>query len=176
MTKFRFNASKVFLTYSQVTRKFNPQLVLSRISAKAGVEEYLIAQERHKDGGYHIHAYFKFDKKLDYSSESCFDIKYWNVSHHPNIQKPKSRYKLFRYIKKDGNYITNIEETRPKWLQLVEDTSDKAEFLTELMWHINRIDNYAGYRTLRDLYDHIEIQKHNGPGKTTIEDYMKDKK
>lgn len=168
MSSFRFNAQKVFLTYSQTKKNMHPQWVLTQIKLKAEVEEYLISQERHEDGGYHIHAYFKFTKKLDTKNSRFFDVQYYRKGYHPNVQKPKSRYKLFRYIKKDKEYITNLDETRPPWKVLLEDASTHSEFLTELMWSLGRIDNYAGYRTLRDLAD----IKFNSPVKMTPEEYL----
>lgn len=134
----------------------NQKWFLDAISERAGVKDYLIAQEQHKDGGYHIHAYFKFDKKLDRDGHKLFDVTYYRKDYVPNIQKPKSLHKVFRYIKKTGNYITNIEETRPAWLVLLEDSQTEEEFLYELMWKINRIDNYSGYRTLRDLFNILQ--------------------
>lgn len=150
--EFRFNATRVFLTYSQTPKKLNPQVVLRHLSEKAGVDQYLISQETHKDGGYHIHAYLKFSEKIDTRDPRFFDIDYWRVLRHPNISKVTEVHKLWAYIKKAGNYITNIDETRPPWQAYLEDSKDEKEFLTNLMWDINRIDNYAGYRTIRDLF------------------------
>ncbi len=153
--EFRFNAIKTFLTYSQTKRKMDCERMLKHLEGLAGVKDYLIAQERHKDGGYHIHAYVKFTEKLDTRSTSFFDMEYYKKTYHPNIQKPKDVHKVWNYIKKSGEFITNIRETRPKWLVLLEDHNDTGDFLLSLMWEINRIDNYAGYRTLRDLQAHI---------------------
>jgi hypothetical protein len=150
---FRFNAQKVFLTYAKTPKRLTPEILLAKISQKAEVESYLISQEQHKDGTYHLHAYIKFAKKLDTKSERFFDIEYYRKTYHPNIQKPRNLHKLWRYIKKEKKFFTNIDETRPKWLVLLEDTGSYEEFLEELMWEINRIDNYAGYKTLRDLYN-----------------------
>lgn len=150
---FRFNAQKVFLTYSQVGKRFTPEVLLEAISAKAEVQDYLISQEEHADGGFHLHAYFKFTKKLDTKSQSFFDVPWYGKERHPNIQKPRSVHKIWDYIKKDKQYITNIQETRPVWKVLLDDAETEEEFLTGIMWQINRIDNYAGYKTLRDLRD-----------------------
>lgn len=122
-----------------------------QIGVKAGIDQYLIAQERHKDGGYHLHAYFKFDRKLDWNSAKCFNVKYYK-DYHPSIERIKHKWHMLKYIKKEGEYITNMSETRPPWLVLLEDSSTRLEFLEGLMWKINRIDNYAGYRTLTDLW------------------------
>lgn len=151
--QFRFNASRVFLTYSQTPKRFSSEVVLRKISEKAGVEEYLISQERHSDGGYHIYGYFKFTEKLDTRATDYFDLEYYRQGYHPNIQKVTKVWKLWDYIKKDKQYITNIVETRPTWLRILEDSNDLEEALTSIMWSVGRIDNYAGYRTLRDLLD-----------------------
>lgn len=154
MVSFRFNAQTVYLTYSQTKQRMTPAWLLMQIATKAEVTEHLICQEQHKDGGYHLHAYFKFAKKLDTKSSKFFDIKYYS-SYHPNIQRVKKKWLLFKYIKKDGEYITNIE-TRPFWLEVLEDSESNIEFLKRLMWKIGRIDNYAGYKTLTELWE----QKH----------------
>lgn len=148
---FRFNAQKVFLTFSQTKKKQDEKWFLNTLKKKAEIQEYLIAQERHENGGYHVHAYLKFSTKLDTKNARFFDVKYYGKDYHPNIIKPKKLEHLYRYLKKDKKYITNIEETRPVWLQLLADSTSEKEFLIELMWKINRIDNYAGYKTLRDL-------------------------
>lgn len=171
---FRFNAQKVFLTYSQTKKNMHPQWVLKQISAIAEIEEYLISQERHEDGGYHIHGYFKFTKKLDTKNPRFFDLAYYRKGYHPNIQKPKSRYKLFRYIKKDKQFITNIDETRPPWQVLLEETDNESDFLTELMWTIGRIDNYAGYRTLRDLAT-LKFEKNHDTDSLSVSEYIANK-
>lgn len=128
-----------------------PQWLLDQISAKADVQLYVVSQERHEDGGYHLHAYFKFSRKLDTRDSSFFDVKYYRM-YHPNIAKVTSLPLLLKYIKKAGDYLENFD-SRPVWLQLMEDSDSKPEFLENLMWRIGRFDNYAGYRTLRDLYD-----------------------
>ncbi len=148
---FRFNATRVFLTYAQTNVKMTPEWLLSHISTKAEVKRYCISQERHVDGGYHLHSFFEFKTKLDTKSARFFDVKYYR-EYHPNILKVTKEPMLLRYIKKQGEALENFD-TRPPWLVILEDTESETEFLTELMWKIGRIDNYSGYRTLRDLRD-----------------------
>lgn len=152
---FRFNASRVFLTYSQTHEKLTPEKLLSAIEAKAGVSRYCISQERHEDGGYHIHAFFKFTEKLDTKDPRFFDVKYYR-NFHPNIVKVTKEPMLLKYIKKMGASIENFD-TRPDWLVLLESFPDKVEFLTELQYRLGRYDNYSGYRNLRDLHDAREF-------------------
>lgn len=150
--KFRFAASTVFLTYSQTPGKLTPDMLLAKISEKVGVEQYLIAQERHEDLGYHLHAYFKFDKKLDTRDPRFFDVKYYRV-YHPNVQRVKRKYSLWRYIKKSGSYITSGFESRPAWQVVLEDNDTEHDFLTDIMFRVGRLDNYAGYRSLIRLWE-----------------------
>ncbi len=149
-TKFRFNAIKVFLTYSQTPPKLTTHKLLKLINAKAEVDDYLIAVEEHEDGGLHLHAYFKFSAKLDTKDYRFFDLKYWGKVHHPNIAKVTALPELLKYIRKDGQFISNFDY-RPPWMLLLENKT-ASQFLEALMYKINRIDNYAGYRTIRDLH------------------------
>lgn len=152
MTGYRFNAQHVFLTYAQTKKLQTPSKLLKVVGTRAEIEKYLISQERHVDGGYHLHAYLKFTKKLDRTSEGLFGWTYYNKLNLPHVQLPRTKHKLWAYIKKDKDFITNMDETRPRWLVNLEDSSDLEEFLLATMWDVNRIDNYAGYRTYRDLW------------------------
>lgn len=155
----RINRSDVFLTYGKVLPRMDPPFMLKKfqeIAGDYGIEEYLISQEVGSlRQSHHIHAYLKFKKKFDLQDKDStkkFDFKYWGVNYHPNIQRPVQKFKLWRYIKKDKDYITNIDETRPRWLTLVEDCDNDLDFYTEVMWTVNRLDNYAGYSTLVKLW------------------------
>lgn len=151
---FRLNRRDVFLTYSRTPKNFNPQLVLRKLSEKAEIEQYCIAQEKHaevKRRPFHIHAYIQFEEKVDIKNQEYFDLSYYGVNYHPNIQAPKKKHLVLRYIRKDGQFIENFD-SRPLWLKLIQDFPDETDFLQEILYHVNRIDNYAGYRTLRDLY------------------------
>ena len=137
---FRINRYRTFNTYSQTKKNMKPAWLLQQINAKAEVEDYLISQEVHADGGYHLHAYFKFKEKLDTKNPRFFDVEYYKKSYHPNIQKVKAQWALFRYIKKEGNYITNIKETRPPWQQILEDSTNRKDFLENIMFKVDRLD------------------------------------
>ncbi len=149
-TKFRFNATRVFLTYSQTPPKLTMHKLLAMINAKAQVDDYLIAVEEHEKGGLHLHAYFKFSAKLNTTDYRYFDLKYWGKVHHPSIVKVTSLPELLKYIRKDGIFISNFDY-RPPWMLLLE-AKTATQFLEALMYKLNRIDNYAGYRTIRDLH------------------------
>jgi len=66
--------------------------------------EYVIAQEKHEDGGLHIHAFIKVDKRVNFKN-GIFDLP----EHHGNYQVAKSWRAVQKYITKDGVYISNID-------------------------------------------------------------------
>ena len=59
---YRLNASQIFLTYAQCD--IEPVVMLEFLKRLVKIEEYIIAQEKHKDGGLHLHCYLKLEKKV----------------------------------------------------------------------------------------------------------------
>lgn len=155
-SNFRWERIDVYLTYSQTKQKMTPQWLLEEINQKAEIDKYLISQERHHDGGYHLHAWFKFLSKISTKNPRFFDVIYYKNPYHPTIRKPsKARAKqftLFKYIKKEGQYITNMDETRPKWKVLLDEIVDEDQFLEELLWMISDPRNYGFQTTLKQLW------------------------
>lgn len=94
MAPFRFQSSQLFATYSQCT--LTKEVVLQWFQENHTVEAYCICLENHAEEGTHIHAYIKFNRKLDLSDERCFDIG----GFHPNIQRPRSPKFVCDYIQK----------------------------------------------------------------------------
>lgn len=88
--KFRFNAGRVALTYSQCG-DLSSERVVAFLNAKYGVKHYFVRRCEHDDDheGWHIHAYIEFKSKLDLASERLFDID----GYHPNIKEIKRRNK-----------------------------------------------------------------------------------
>lgn len=151
-SSFRFNAEKVYLTYSQTKEKMDEDWLYKQISLKADIHQFIISQEEHEDGGKHLHAYFEFLEKLDTRNPKFFDVDYYNKSYHPNIQKPKTRNLLWLYIAKSGRYKTNIPEIRPKWMVIVEDVIDYETMMEKVMEEIGTLRTNAGYRHFRELW------------------------
>lgn len=111
VSKFRFNAAQIGLTYSCPTGGPNPistkeQIleVIGKVSPTIGLEQYIISVERHKNDEKHYHVYARYEKKLDIRNSRAWDV----AGVHPNILKgtPKAAWK--HYICKDGDYITNF--------------------------------------------------------------------
>lgn len=127
---FRFNAKTVFLTYPQCA--LSKEEVLERITQKFPIQDYIVAREKHEDGSPHLHCYFKFVKKVDSRDARVFDV----VDSHPNIKsltKVSAIKNAQKYAKKDGDFITNIEETLGKramlFSSLIEEGDLTASFI-----------------------------------------------
>lgn len=150
-SKFRFNASKVFLTYSDLPKGLTPQRLKTKIESKAGVKRYLISQEKHKNGRNHLHALIEFKKKLDTKNVKFFDVEFYGLRH-PNIQKPRDFFKTARYIKKDNSYITNYpNDAEPLWMTVLAIPSD-IEFHIEYLWASGgKMDSYTTFTIMQKL-------------------------
>lgn len=99
----RIQGIRFFLTYPQCDMK--PIDVLDKLQDIVAIEDYVIAQEDHKDGNTHIHAYIKLFDKLCTTDMHKFDLGEF----HGNYQVAKNAAAVQKYCKKEGNYITNIE-------------------------------------------------------------------
>lgn len=119
---FRYNASKVFLTYPQC--RLSMQELLAGITAIKEVKYYTIAQERHENGEPHLHALFEFNTKVSTRNPAYFDVQ----GHHPNIQKPKNLKNVLAYIKKEENFISTWPEKRG-YNEIIAEAKDEKEFL-----------------------------------------------
>jgi hypothetical protein len=80
-------------------------MVLDALESKYQIDEYVICEEEHKDGNAHVHAFLKMKKKITWR-EDMFDVN----GYHGNYQVAKSWRAVVAYVKKDGNYITNINK------------------------------------------------------------------
>lgn len=136
--KFRFNASKIFLTYSQCN--ITPEECFTFFSSKWTIISYVIGQEHHQDGNTHLHAYFLFDSKLDLTSSRCFDI----AGIHPNIKNigrsKKDIERVCAYINKEEfNVITNMDfEAKPDYGDILKMAKNKDEFVLLVKKHYPR--------------------------------------
>lgn len=97
----RIYAKGWFLTYPRCP--IGKEMCLNELQAKYDLEEYIIAEEEHKDGALHLHCFIKLGKRL-YFKPGMFDI----CGYHGNYQPAKSWKAVESYVKKGGNYISNI--------------------------------------------------------------------
>lgn len=93
------------MTYPQCP--LAPQEALDLIRAlplPSAVVEWVVAQEEHKDGNSHLHAFLKYEKKVQWSASR------WDLgAYHGNYQQASCWKAVQQYCKKGGNYIANID-------------------------------------------------------------------
>jgi len=109
--KFRLATRGLYLTYSQCpATKEEALAAIQALAANKGWEliKYLVGQERHEDGGFHLHCFFKFHNKLDITNVRLFDLESDGIVYHPNIQGAHDERRVKGYCKKEGDYISNF--------------------------------------------------------------------
>jgi len=153
---YRFNAKQIFLTYSQCT--LTKERVLEFFDERWTLEGHCVSKENHADGGTHIHAYFRFTRKLDLTGPRVFDIDGFHPNVVPNVRSPK---KCLEYVQKDGDFIASadivamIEKSGPKktWKDLVEECTTRSDFMRaafdysprDFVLNLERIEYFANY-------------------------------
>lgn len=72
----------------------------------------MIVQEKHEDGGFHLHAYLRLDRKINTTDPTCFDLGEF----HGNYQGCRSRHAVMHYIQKDPEapLVTNVDALRSR--------------------------------------------------------------
>jgi hypothetical protein len=102
----------MFLTYPQCQLEPTDALEQLRAAiAKMGsrsISEYIVAQEDHKDGHKHLHAYIQVDKKVDVTRPNALDLTdAEGKQYHGNYQGVKSDEAVIKYVTKGGNFIAS---------------------------------------------------------------------
>lgn len=104
--RFRLRTTQLFLTYP--TCSLTPQDALTLLKNKIpNLTEWIVATENHKDGQSHLHCYLKLATQCNITDPRLLDLD----GHHGNYQACRSRRAVMKYVQKDGQYISNIEET-----------------------------------------------------------------
>lgn len=134
--KFRIDSKSVFLTYPQAnTLTF--ELISDKLK-ELGFNDYVIAKENHEDGNLHFHAFAERTSRFRSRDQHVFDIN----SHHPNIQSPRNRKDVIKYVTKDGDYITSdgfvLNKTKRKYCDILKDSKTKEEFYSGILEEYSR--------------------------------------
>lgn len=138
-TSFRVKRKKFFLTYSRCD--LTPEEIYQGLMKIKPLKKYIIAQEHHKDGGTHIHAFFEFENVLDTKNTRWADIG----GFHPNdAGTVKNDNAIRKYCTKEENFITDYYQINP--YELVRDAVSREKAL-EILWERVPKDMYlAGER------------------------------
>lgn len=92
-----------FLTYPQCG--MSKERALEEFKKLGPLKEWIIAEEDHKDGTPHLHAYLVLEKKLNTTNANYFDLG----EYHGNYQTVKNKYAVMKYCNKEGRTLSSID-------------------------------------------------------------------
>lgn len=104
--KFRLNAHSFFLTYPQCPE--SKEELRDYLKTKGKTAAIVVSRELHESGDPHLHAYVKYEKRINTSNQKYFDFK----GYHGNYQTCKNYLAVTRYIKKDKDFIEEGIDTK----------------------------------------------------------------
>lgn len=125
----RYNARKYFVTWTKTPEGLTPEKVYKELTANFlgfGLTNFVLKQEQHKDGTYHIHALLDFEKKVQVYSTSRFKVVFSGGCYIPNergIKTIKDWKGALEYILKNDSIETLYTNLRlsPKGKRLTLD-------------------------------------------------------
>lgn len=98
---FRFNAKNAFITYAQCP--LDKAVVQEKLlNAFPDTNYLLIGQEKHSDGGLHLHVFQSFNERFHCRSPRAWDLEGGDgVIYHPNVQAPRRCRDTLKYVRKE---------------------------------------------------------------------------
>lgn len=123
---FRFDTKTLYLTYAQCSLpKEEVYSQLAELLYPNDFEQYIIAEERHKDGNFHVHAYLVLHSQFRSRNAKALDLTgLEGEKYHPHIQaRVRSPTRCIAYCQKEGNYLTNMtfEPSTNPWTTMLEE-------------------------------------------------------
>lgn len=103
----RERAQGWFLTYPR-SGEITPEYLLTELMKTGAIKEHVIAREEHKDGGFHLHAYIRYETKVEWKKDK-WDVETSEGLLHGNYQKAKSWKAVKAYVEKGGHYISSFD-------------------------------------------------------------------
>lgn len=95
----RKQANRWFLTYPQ-SGELTKERTREKLGEMGEIEEIMVAEEKHKEGGKHLHVYVKFAEKIRWRAGAEPDR--WDIDgNHPNVQTVRNRKKTIEYLAKE---------------------------------------------------------------------------
>ena len=104
--RFRINAKKFLLTYSQVSDNLYAAEAIDQFKRNIGVEKYVISWEKHRDGGKHFHVILLLNKKIDVRR---FDLSFEGRRYGCSCKRITKLVGAVDYVCKDRQFYTNIK-------------------------------------------------------------------
>lgn len=158
MNPNRVRAKGWFLTYPQCPIEKEDALEqLKQLSPANQIVEYVVAREKHQDEEFHLHAFLKYAKRVEWTPTR------WDIgNYHGNYQVAKSWKAVSSYCKKDGDYISSIADSvlidnkhalKNKQLMEISEKEAVDNGLIPLIHLPNLIKAKAAYRLLEEAKD-----------------------
>lgn len=153
--RFCFQGKKLLLTYSQCP--LSKEEISEGLSLGEKATRYCVSAEKHEDGNLHIHALVHYAHRLHTT-----DCRYFDISgYHPNIKSLRLEadfQRAFTYVKKDGDYITNITETLGKRAALAKEILDEGAITAELIMRNPEL-LFCNYSSISSWLAHTKPKK-----------------
>lgn len=102
--KFRLSAKNLLLTYSQVG-ELRRERVKEFLREKMKPVDWIIAHEKHQDGGDHYHCYLELEKRSNIKDARSLDID----GIHGRYEPVKCKKNCIQYVIKDGDYESSFD-------------------------------------------------------------------
>lgn len=120
--KFRFHRRYCVLTYSQVPSGFVVDDLL-RVLERDGCP-YVVARERHRDGGIHYHAFLDYLQARDFTNNRRWDAGEVHPNVLPVTRTPGNAYK---YVCKAGDIVKDTFSVQQRRRLLDNGRGDKTD-------------------------------------------------
>lgn len=152
---FRLNAKGLFLTYAQCDTSredalANAQRLLNTDDNK--IVTYIVAQERHQDGEFHLHCWFGMQSKVNFKDVNKLDVI---GGKHGNYQAARSPKNVMQYcIKEDQNWLANFDVVR----KIAAMTSKKKYVGTELITNKRKLHDLV-QEDPSLIYDYSKLKR-----------------
>jgi len=155
---FRLQGKKIQITYSQPGNNWTKEFVLNNLNKIIGgkknkIIEFVIGEEKHKDGNLHFHVVVSLKSKLNTRNSRFFDIldEEQQKIKHPNLKSIKTShiyYQKILYSIKSGNYIKseNLD------IQKVEEEYRSKMKIDSLLIELYDIVKEKGYHQAMDFF------------------------
>jgi len=106
---FQLNTSKLFLTYPECPLSKEEALECLESILPDSILEYIIAQEKHANGNYHIHVYLSLSTGYRTRNPGSLDLLSNGNRYHGNYQGCRSEKNVIKYCSKEEDYISNFD-------------------------------------------------------------------
>lgn len=111
-SKFRIRSKQLFLTFAECP--IDKTCALWQLMTRweyfnLNVQKYIIAQEKHQNGNFHLHCYFQFEVEISVTDNCFADMWLAGNWYHGNYQSARCPKNVAKYCTKDGDFLSNFD-------------------------------------------------------------------